>query len=92
MTTRETQIVDSAARVVLPKGFAKATVTLEEISESEVRIRKTGESAQEPEFAEETITTLSDRDRDLFLKLIEAPPSPNGALQTAINEYRKQHG
>ncbi len=31
MTTRETQIVDATARVVLPKGFAKATVTLEEI-------------------------------------------------------------
>ena len=76
MTTRETQIVDSAARVVLPKGFAKATVTLEEISESEVRIRKTGESAQEPEFAEETITALSDRDRNLSCKTHRGPAVP----------------
>jgi hypothetical protein len=92
MTTKVTQIVDATARVVLPKGFAKATVTLEEVSETEVRICKTRGNAQEREFAEETITPLSDRDRDLFLQLIEAPPSPNVALQNAIHEHRKQYG
>ena len=80
-------------RVVLPKGFAKATVVLEEISETEVRISKTSESAEvEGEFPEQTATTLSDRDRDLFLQLIENPPPPNAALQRAISQRRRQHG
>ncbi len=42
----ETQIVDATARVVLPPRFAEARVVLEEISETEVRIRKTGGSAR----------------------------------------------
>jgi hypothetical protein len=93
MTSKETQLVDAAARVVLPKGFAKATVILEEISDNEVRISKTsGIGEAQPEFPEETVTTLSDRDRDLFLQLIENPPPPNAALQRAISERRKQHG
>ena|SRR5436309_2443082 len=31
---------------------------------------------------------LSNRDRDLFLALIEAPPAPNAALQAAAADYR----
>jgi hypothetical protein len=93
MTTKETQIVDATARVVLPKGFAKATVVLEEISETEVRISKTSGSAEvEGEFPEQSATTFSDRDRDLFLQLIENPPPPNAALQRAISQRRKQDG
>ena len=50
----ETQIVDATARVVLPPKFAEARVVLEEISEMEVRIRKTGESREaQAEFPEE---------------------------------------
>ena len=93
MTIKETQLADATARVVLPKGFAKATVILEEISETEVRICKASGSVEaEGEFLEQTVTILADRDRDLFLQLIENPPSPNAALQKAISEDRKQHG
>ena len=92
MTTRETQIVDAAARVVLPRSFAKSTVTLEEISETEVRICKTGEITAAEQFPEETITILTDRDRDRFLQLIENPPAPNAALLRAASEIRNEHG
>ncbi len=93
MTIKETQIADDTARVVLPKGFAKATVFLEEISETEVRICKaSGIVEAEGEFPEQTVTTLSDRDRDLFLQLIENPPLANAALQKAISKNRQQHG
>jgi hypothetical protein len=39
MAAQETQTVDAKARVTLPSGFAKATVILEQVSETEVRIR-----------------------------------------------------
>jgi uncharacterized protein (DUF1778 family) len=35
-------------------------------------------------------TVLSDRDRDLFLKLLDAPPKPNKALKTAAMRHRKR--
>lgn len=31
---------------------------------------------------------LSDRDRDLFLALLDAPPAPNAALQKAAARFR----
>lgn len=80
MTARETRTVDARSRVTLPPGFAKATVILEQVSEREVRIRRTSGSPDESaESAEETNTTLSDRDRDRFLRLLEAPSPPNAS-------------
>lgn len=34
--------------------------------------------------------TLSDRDRDVFLAMIENPPEPNDALKKAVREYKKR--
>jgi len=39
---------------------------------------------------EEEVTVLSDRDRDLFLSLLESPPKPNEALKRAAKRYRRQ--
>ena len=33
---------------------------------------------------------LSDRDRDIFLDMLENPPEPNEALLAAVQEYRKR--
>ena len=33
---------------------------------------------------------LSDRDRDIFLDMLENPPEPNEALLAAVKEYRKR--
>ena len=33
---------------------------------------------------------LSDRDRDIFLAMIENPPEPNEALKKAAQEYKKR--
>lgn len=32
---------------------------------------------------------LSDRDRDLFLQLLDTPPAPNAALRAAAAEFRQ---
>lgn len=39
--------------------------------------------------AEHQRTVLSNRDRDLFLKLLDAPPQPTKALRKAAAQYRK---
>jgi len=89
----ETQIADATARVVLPPRFADARVVLEEISETEVRIRKAGGSGEaQAEFPEEKIAMLSDRDRDLFLELLANPPAPNEALRKLFAEQGKRDG
>ncbi len=72
-------------------NVAEARVVLEEISEMEVRIRKTGAASEvQAEFPEEKITTLSDRDRDLILKLLANPPAPYEALPKLFAERRKE--
>lgn len=35
-------------------------------------------------------TILSDRDRDIFLAMLENPPEPNEALKKAVKEYKKR--
>ena len=35
-------------------------------------------------------TVLSDRDRDIFLAMLENPPEPNEALKKAVEEYKKR--
>lgn len=39
-------------------------------------------------LAEHERTVLSNRDRDLFLKLLNVPPKPNKALKLAADAYR----
>ncbi len=93
MAVQETQTADAKARITLPKGFAKATVILEKISDTELRIRRTDETARAVrKFPEQTGTALSDRDRDRFLELMESPPRANAALRKAMSKHRKGHG
>lgn len=75
--------IDSDARVELPASFAGATVLIEEVSETELRIRKT-----EAVFTEEQPRQpLSDRDRDLLLAMLENPPPPNDALKALFKRH-----
>jgi hypothetical protein len=81
----ETHTTDSQGRVSLPQGFANSTVTVEQVSEAEVRIRKALAVPPEgPPFREEISPPLSDRDRDAFLHLLDHPPAPAVALQRAV--------
>jgi uncharacterized protein (DUF1778 family) len=34
-------------------------------------------------------TTLSNRDRDIFLEMLDNPPQPNEALRRAVKDYRQ---
>lgn len=86
----EIRTTDKKARVTLPRAFANSTVIVEPISDTEVRIRKARVIPEEEvRFAEETRTPPSDRDRDLFLEMLENPPEPTEALRRAFAKYAK---
>ena len=77
-----THTTDEKARIILPKSFANSTVLVEQVSDTELRIRKARVIPEDDlPFVEETIAPLSDRDRDVFLALLDNPPPPNEALR-----------
>jgi hypothetical protein len=89
----ETRTTDAKARLVLPKAFANATVIVEHVSETEVRVRRAKVVAEdELPFAEESTVPLSDRDRDRFLELLASPPAPTRALKQAAARHKARRG
>jgi hypothetical protein len=89
----ETRTTDTKARVTLPRAFANSTVIIEQVSETEIRIRKARVIPEdEIRFREESPLMLSDRDRDRFLELLDNPPKPNAALRKAAARHAKNHG
>lgn len=85
MPDQEMQTADAQARITLPAAFADAQVIVEMLSPSEIRIRKVDDLSALPE---NKITMLSDRDRDLFLELLDSPPEANAALREAMSKRR----
>lgn len=89
----ETRTTDAKARLVLPKSFANATVIVEQLSETELRVRRAKVVAEdELPFVEETATPLSNRDRDRFLKLLAHPPAATAALKKAAARHKARRG
>lgn len=89
----ETRSTDSKGRICLPKAFANATVIIDQVSDTEVRIRKAVVIPEdEVRFYEETASPLTDRDRDRFLDLLDNPPAANAALKRAIEKHAKPRG
>jgi hypothetical protein len=88
-----TRTTDRKARVSLPKAFANCTVLIEQVSATEVRIRKAQVIPEdELRFYEESAAPLSDRDRDLFLSLLDNPPAANKAFRRAAAKSKRRHG
>jgi uncharacterized protein (DUF1778 family) len=89
----ETRTTDAKARLVLPKSFANSTVIIEQVSDTELRVRRARVIAEdELAFAEESATPLSDRDRDHFLSLIANPATPTPALKKAASRHKARRG
>jgi uncharacterized protein (DUF1778 family) len=76
----ETRSTDAKGRICLPIAFANATVILDQIGDTEIRL------------TEKTPIILSDRDRDTFLNLLDNPPSANSALKRVATRHAKRHG
>jgi len=89
----ETRTADAKARITLPKSFAGSTVIVEQVSETEVRIRKARVVAEaEVSFEDEKTIRLTPAARDRFLAILDNPPEPNAALRKALAGYKKRHG
>ncbi len=89
----ETRTTDAKGRLVLPKAFANATVLVEQVSETELRIRRAKVIPEdELPLREECSTTLSNRDRDLFLELLANPPTPTQSLKKAAARRKVGRG
>jgi hypothetical protein len=89
----ETRTTDAKARLVLPKSFANSTVIVEQVSETELRVRRAKVVAEDDlPFTEESSTPLSDRDRDRFLTLLTTPPAPTSALKAAAARHKDRRG
>lgn len=89
--TIEIRITDEEARVSLPKSFASSVVIIEQVSETEVRIRKaTVPPEDEIQIYEESVSPLSDRDRDILLSLLDNPARANEALRRAAARYKRR--
>lgn len=90
MALPETRTTDGKARVTLPSSFARSTVIIEQISDTEVRVRKAVVVPEDEfRFVEEVANPLSDRDRDLFLELLDNPPEPSQALLRAASRLSR---
>ena len=85
---------DKKGRLCLPKSFANATVIVEQVSDTEVRIRKAQVIPEDDVrfYEEQPLAPLSDRDRDAFLALLDNPPPPNEAFRRAAAKYKKRYG
>ena len=87
------RFTDKKARLILPARFANSAVLVEEVSETELRIRKAVILPEdEMPFTEEQRPALSDEDRDFVLSLLAAPPKANADLKKAAREHRRRHG
>jgi uncharacterized protein (DUF1778 family) len=87
----ETRTTDSKGRVSLPKGFANATVIVEQVSETEVVIRKARVIPEDQaRHYEDYIPPLSERDWQILMDAMEKPPQPNEALRRLMRGGRKK--
>ncbi|MFM9964735.1 MAG: DUF1778 domain-containing protein [Planctomycetaceae bacterium] len=88
-----TRTTDEKARVSLPKGFAATKVVIEEVGDSELRIRKarvkTKVAKVNDPFVEESERQLSPAATKKLIELLENPPPPTPALKRAIKEYKQ---
>jgi hypothetical protein len=87
-----THTTDEKARITLPRSFANSTVLVEQVSDTELRIRKARVIPEDDlPFVEEKMAPLSDRDRDVFLALLDNPPPPNDALRHLLTSGPGHH-
>jgi hypothetical protein len=88
-----TRSTDAKGRVSLPRAFANATVIIEQLSETELRIRKAHVIPEdEIRFSEEATIVLADAERERFLQALDHPPEPNAALRKLMAGKARKRG
>jgi uncharacterized protein (DUF1778 family) len=85
--------LDARLDVRLPgrlKGLIQEAAELSGQTVSDFVISTLSEKARRI-IHQERLTVLSDRDRDIFLKMLDADAKPNPALRRAAKWYKKHH-
>jgi hypothetical protein len=81
---------DREGRLTLPSQFASSRLLVQVVSDEEIIVRRVpatedvGDAEELPPFS--TLKPLSDRDRDLFLSLLDSPPKPNEQLRALMSK------
>jgi hypothetical protein len=83
---------DSKGRVILP-GFANATLIIEQVDDTEYRVRKAEVIPEKDlQFHEESFPVeLSEGDAAAFVKALADPPASNRAARRAARRFLKDH-
>jgi uncharacterized protein (DUF1778 family) len=72
------------------KKLIQEAATLSGRTVSDFAVATLADAAQRI-IQQHSMTMLSDRDRDIFLKMLDADTKPNAALRRAAQHYRKHH-
>jgi uncharacterized protein (DUF1778 family) len=91
MTTVEDIKQEARLNVRLPlhvKERVEQAAIISGLTVTDFAIHVLGNSADEI-IERHNTRTLSDRDRDLFLKMLDNPPKPNEALRKAATRYNE---
>ena len=85
---------DKKGRLCLPRSFANATVIVEQISDTEVRIRRRRSFRKMKCASMRSCRVLHSRigTATIFLALLDNPPPPNEAFRRAAAKYMKRYG
>ena len=86
VATAELRETDDKGRVTLPRGFANATLLIEQVSDVELVIRKAkvvplAPGGDEELFLEERPIVLTPEQQRAFFEVLMSPPKPNAALK-----------
>ncbi len=85
----ETRTADAKGRVLLSNKMANETLLVEQVSDTEYRVRLAKTiPVDEIRFMEESLLPLSDRDREIFLAALEDTSPPNEALRKAMERQK----
>ena len=93
-TEPEPLTVDACGRLQLPAEFANATLIVERVGPTELRIRIATVAGEDTpaDADDDRLKPLSDRDRDFLLDLMQNPPEPSPALIKAMQMHKARHG
>ena len=88
----ETRTADAKGRVLLSNKLANATLLVEQMSDTEYRVRLAKTiPVDEIQFTEEFPKVLSDEEREWFIQLLENPPPMNDALRKLMDSGSTGH-
>jgi DNA-binding transcriptional regulator/RsmH inhibitor MraZ len=86
MSKTLTRTADAKGRIALPARFAKATVLIEEVSDTELRVRKA------KIVPEDEVVFMEAKASKLIYELLSNPPKPSPRLRRLMQSKKLKNG